>query len=200
MWNKRKEGGVFVISAPSGAGKTTIIRRLLRMPSLNLRYSVSFTTREPRKGERPGRDYYFIPHKNFEKKIKKGDFLEYAKVYSHYYGTDGSIVRSIQKKGHNVLIDVDTQGALKLKARKGFRAVYIFILPPSIKELRKRLLDRKREGTSEINKRLNEASKEMKRSKHYDYCVINKSIDKAVEDAKTVIQAELLRSSRYHIG
>jgi guanylate kinase len=197
MWSKPKKGKVFVVSAPSGAGKTTLTKKLLDDPSLNLRYSVSFTTREPRKGERNGRDYHFASEKVFLRKIARGDFLEYACVYGHFYGTDRRIVGHLQDSGSNVLIDVDTQGARSLQKRRGFRAVYIFILPPSLKELRERLVNRKRDDKKEIRKRFFEAKKEIWRARRYDYCVVNADIRQAVADIRNIIRAELLKTEQY---
>jgi guanylate kinase len=197
MWSKAKKGKVFVVSAPSGAGKTTLTKRLLGDPSLNLRYSVSFTTRDPRKGEKNGRDYHFVNEKVFLRKIAKGDFLEYACVYGHFYGTDRHIVGKLQDSGSNVLIDVDTQGARTLQRRRGFRAVTIFILPPSLKELRERLVNRKRDDKKEIHRRFLEAKKEIWRARRYGYCVVNADIRQAVADIRNIIRAELLKTEQY---
>ena len=197
MLNRIKKGVVFVISAPSGAGKTTIMKKLLKDKKLKLKYSVSCTTRHPRKGEKNGRDYFFLSKEKFEKKIKKGDFLEYANVYGHYYGTDRDVVENILNKGYNALIDVDTKGAAKLMKNKKFKANYIFILPPSMRELRKRLSKRKTESKEEFERRIKEASKEIKKAKRYDYCVINKDIKKAVDDVSAIMRACMLKSELF---
>lgn len=197
MWSKLKEGQAFVISAPSGAGKTTLMKKILADPSLNLKYSISCTTREPRKGEKHGRDYFFLSKKTFFRKIKKGDFLEHANVYGHFYGTDKKVVKKIQKQGSNVLIDVDTKGARSLQKHKGFHAVYIFILPPSLQELQKRLIKRRSEEKKEMKTRLREATKEIDQARRYDYCVVNATVSQAIQDIKAIMKAESLTISRY---
>ncbi len=197
MWSRKKEGIIFVLSAPSGAGKTTVMKELLKDKSLKLKYSISCTTREPRKGEKNGRDYFFLKESEFLEKVKNNEFLEYAKVYGHYYGTDRKTVMEIVKKGFNVLIDVDTKGAYKLMKTKGFKANYIFILPPSIRELKKRLARRKTESKRDLEKRIKEASKEIKRAAKYDYCVVNKNVNEAVSDLKAIIKASFLKREMY---
>ena len=197
MWSKKKQGKIFILSGPSGAGKTTLKQELLCLPSINFTYSISYTTRRPLQGEHNKKDYFFISEKQFQKKIEKGDFLEYAFVYGYYCGTDRKYVENILKKGHNVLIDVDIQGARALRRQKGFQAVYIFILPPSVAELRKRLVHRKRDKQKEIEKRLKAAEKEIAQARHYKYCVVNKSIKSMVEDIRAIIHSELLTSSQY---
>lgn len=197
MWSKRKEGKIFILSGPSGSGKTTLKQKILSCKGINFTYSISYTTRKPLKGEKHKKDYFFVSEKDFFSKMQKGDFLEHANVYGYYYGTDKAYVQSILKKGHNVLIDVDIQGARKLK-KLGLKAVYIFILPPSLSELKKRLEKRKRDNKKEIAKRLKVAQKEINQAKkHYEYCIINKSIKNMVEDIRAIIRAELLKSTQY---
>ncbi|MCK5708154.1 MAG: guanylate kinase [Candidatus Aureabacteria bacterium] len=199
MWNKKKEGKIFIISGPSGSGKTTLKQKILSCKDINFTYSISYTTRKPLKGEKNKKDYFFVSEEVFLSKVQHKDFLEYANVYGYYYGTDKAYVSSILKKGHNVLIDVDIQGASKLKKLKSFKAVYIFILPPSLSELKKRLEKRKRDNKKEIAKRMKVAIKEINQAKkHYEYCIINKNIKNMVEDIRAIISAELLKSSQYN--
>jgi len=198
MWNKKKEGKVFIISGPSGSGKTTLKQKILSHKDISFTYSVSFTTRNPLQGEENGKDYFFVSKSEFQKKIENGDFLEYADVYGSYYGTDALEVHKILEKGQNVLIDVDTQGAHSLrKCHLLKEAVYIFILPPSLQELEKRLTERKRDDRKEIEKRLSVAKKEIAEAHKYHYCIENRTIETMVKDIQAIIQAELLKSDQY---
>ena len=182
---------IFVISGPSGSGKTTLKQEILSRKDIPFTYSISFTTRSALQNEENGKDYYFTSKEEFQEKIENGDFLEYADVYDYSYGTDKHEVNKILEKGQNVLIDVDTQGANELKKQKGFKAIYIFILPPSIEDLKKRLTERKRDNIKEIEKRLNAARKEIAEKDKYDYIVENKTIEVMVKDIQTIIQKEL---------
>jgi len=182
---------LFVLSAPSGAGKTTLCRRLLAsVPELG--YSVSYTTRRPRPGEVDGVDYSFIDRGRFEAMIEAGDFLEWAEVFGHYSGTGRQRVIEKLESGLNVLVDIDVAGARQIKASFP-EAVFIFILPPTLQELIRRLKARGTEGEDELQKRLNEASVEIKARKMYDYLIINDSIDRAVDDLISLVNLEKLR-------
>jgi guanylate kinase len=193
MLNKLK-GLLLVISAPSGTGKTTLCNMLLKeFP--NLEFSVSYTTRKPRKGEVNGKDYWFVDRETFEKMIKEGDFLEWAEVYGHLYGTSKSQVVRALNEGRDVLLDIDTQGALNVK--KNFpEAVLIFILPPSLKELRRRLESRGTDDEETIERRLKVAKEEIKRALFYDYVVVNDVLEVAFENLKSIIRAEKCRTER----
>ena len=183
-----QKGLLIIISSPSGGGKTTVKNRLLElMPEMY--YSVSCTTRNPRAGETDGKDYCFISEEEFLKKKEKGEFLEFAKVYdSYYYGTlEGQIDENL-KKGKDVLLDIDTQGAIQVSEKK--ECILIFILPPSLEILKSRLFNRKTDSENEIWKRLKEAEKELKLVHHYDYAVLNDNIEQTVEKIKAIITAE----------
>jgi guanylate kinase len=184
-----------VISAPSGAGKTTICRELVKRHS-NIRMSISATTRPRAKGERSGRDYYFMSRQEFETKMKAGWFVEYAKVYGQYYGTPVSRVEKFLNQNRIVLFDIDTQGGRAVK--KAYPdAVTIFILPPSIAELKRRLYGRHRDTQSEIDKRLALALKEIKMRTKYDYTVINSVLDQAISRVESILESESLKSWRF---
>jgi len=185
-----KKGLIFVISAPSGTGKTTLCDRLLKiLPDLKM--SISHTTRQPRPYEKNGIDYFFIDKKNFEKMIANDEFIEWAEVYGNFYGTSKKVIFDLIKEGYDILLDIDTQGAKNI--RKLYPdSVLIFILPPSLQELEKRLLLRN-EDRDIIDKRLSKASQEISQYKFYDYIVINDSIEKALNDLLCIIYAERLK-------
>ncbi|MFA6119080.1 MAG: guanylate kinase [Parachlamydiales bacterium] len=181
------KGLFFIISAPSGTGKTTLIRMLTKECN-SIVESVSFTTRKPRKGEIEGIDYFFISEEEFEEKIKNNEFLEYAKVFGNYYGTSKSFVeQNLKDKKHIVLI-IDTQGAMKLKGK--IDAVYVFISPPSIEELRSRINFRNSNDEDDIKKRLEWSKEEMKLIKEYDYNIVNHDSHTSYEILKAIIIAE----------
>ena len=178
---------LIVISSPSGGGKTTLRNRLLEIFP-NLHYSISCTTRKPRSGEIEGKDYHFISQKDFESKLKNEEFVEYAKVYDYFYGTPLSEIDVPIKEGKDVLLDVDTQGALAIRGKR--EAVLIFILPPSLEILKGRLYNRKTDTENEIGKRLREAYREFQMANRYDYLVINDHLEHTVEKIKSIILAE----------
>ncbi len=180
-------GLVFVISAPAGTGKTTLVRMLME-EFQRVVESVSFTTRPPRENEVPERDYHFISEAEFEKKIKEGEFIEYAKVFGNYYGTSMKFLESQQEKGKHVILVIDTQGALQLK--KKLDAVFIFISPPSLEELRARLYRRRSESEEAIEHRLSWAEKEMALAPKYDYHIVNDNLKVAYEALKSILIAE----------
>ncbi|NGX34845.1 MAG: Guanylate kinase [Candidatus Anoxychlamydiales bacterium] len=182
-----KKGLFFIISAPAGAGKTTLTRMLTKEFESVIE-SVSFTSRKPRKDEKEGFDYFFVTKEEFEKKIKQGDFLEYAKVYDHYYGTSKSFVeKNLNEKKHVVLV-IDTQGALKLKNK--IDCTYIFISPPSIDTLRERMKKRADIDDVEIEKRISWANEEMKQILSYDYNITNIDLDQSYEELRSIFIAE----------
>ncbi|WP_141266226.1 guanylate kinase [Thermodesulfovibrio sp. Kuro-1] len=188
-----KKGIIFVISAPSGTGKTTLCERLLKiLPDLKM--SISHTTRQPRPYEKNGVDYFFVDKKNFEKMIVNDEFIEWAEVYGNFYGTSKKVIFDLIKNGYDILLDIDTQGAKNI--RKLYPdSVLIFILPPSLKELEKRLLLRN-EDKDIIDKRLSKASQEISQYKFYDYVVTNDSIERALNDLLCIIYAERLKTKR----
>jgi len=182
---------LIVISGPSGAGKGTIIKELLKRKP-DIVYSVSYTTRPKREGEENGKDYFFISKEMFEEMIKNGEFLEWAKVYDYYYGTSKEFVLKKLREGKDVILEIEIQGARKVREifdRKN--TIFIFIVPPSFKELKKRIEKRRRgETEEEIKKRLNFAKEEIKEAEKYDYIVINDDIDRAVEEVLCIINRE----------
>lgn len=180
-------GLLFVISGPSGAGKGTICQRLKEQGTIEL--SVSMTTRKPRPGEEEGKNYYFVSEEKFIETINRDGFLEYAKVYGNYYGTPKDIVLEKLAKNKDVVLEIDIQGALKVKESYP-KGVFIFILPPSMAELRKRITGRGSESEEDINLRLGETLKEVAYIDRYDYCVINDEIEEAVQRVTDIINVE----------
>jgi guanylate kinase len=185
----KETGLIYVISAPSGAGKTTVIKEFLKKHKKDFVLSVSVTTRLPRKNEKDGRDYFFYTREKFRKHIRKGSFLEYARVLSNYYGTLGKTVISAINKGKNVIMDIDVQGAAKIRRKMRGKCVTIFIVPSSsrsLAELKKRLINRRTETKKDVQKRLNLAKKELKEKGKYDYIVVNKDLEKAVKEIESI--------------
>jgi guanylate kinase len=191
-------GILFVISAPSGAGKTTICDALRQTPDFV--YSVSCTTRTPRAGEIEGEDYQFLSEADFETRIGNGDFLEYARVHEHYYGTLRQPVMSNLKRGVDVLIDIDTQGAAAIRncgdefIRRALSDV--FIMPPNLEELRRRLTKRGTETMEQIELRLLNAAREMELWRDYRYTIISQSMEEDLQKFRHIIGAERYLSSR----
>jgi guanylate kinase len=184
---------LFVISGPSGVGKNTIINALMKRVE-GLAYSVSHTTRKPRNGEVNGRDYYFVDEETFKKMIEDGYFVEWAKVYSDYYGTSFSGIKEKLSEGKDVILDLDVQGAMNLKA--SFKnSTLIFVIPPSVEELKRRL---KKRGMNQelIQKRLSNIECELKMAEKYDYIVLNDELEKAVKETEAIILAERCRTSK----
>ncbi len=178
---------LFVISGPSGVGKNTIISAVMQRVE-GLAYSISHTTRKPRNGEINGRDYHFVDEKIFKKMIENGDFVEWARVYSDYYGTSFSGIKKKLAEGKDVILDLDVQGGMNI--RKHFKnSTLIFVLPPSIEELKKRLS--KRETPDEIiEKRLSNIEFELKMAEKYDYIVLNDILEKAIRETEAIILSE----------
>lgn len=180
-------GLLFIISGPSGAGKGTICQRLKEQGVIEL--SVSMTTRKPRPGEEDGVNYFFVSEDEFKENIGKKGFLEYAQVYGNYYGTPKDIVLKKLEQNKDVVLEIDIQGALKVKETYP-KGVFIFILPPSMAELRRRITGRGSESEADINLRLGETLKEVAYIDRYDYCVINDDIEEAVQRVSDIIKAE----------
>lgn len=190
----KKKGILLVLSGPSGAGKGTVCHEV-RKKLDNMRYSISATTRKPRIIEREGREYFFLSKEDFEGKIKAGNFLEYAFVYDNYYGTPRDYVEEILNKGYDCILEIDPQGAMQIK-EKMEDAVFIFIVPPSMEELKNRLTFRGTEEAEEIAKRFNNAEKEFENMSNYDYVIINDKVEDAVHEVESIIIAEKLKTSR----
>jgi guanylate kinase len=184
---------VIIFSAPSGSGKSTIIDYLMKQ-GLNLHFSISATSRPPRGQEKHGVEYFFLTPEEFRTHIENGDFLEYEEVYKdRYYGTLREQVDHQLKRGENVVCDVDVLGGINIKRHYGKQALSVFIQPPSIEELRKRLEGRATDAQEVIEQRLQKASYEMSFATQYDYIIINDELEKAIQETKTIIQAFLSR-------
>lgn len=190
-----KRGILIVISGPSGAGKGTICKALLDKHK-DIYLSVSATTREPRKGEVHGVNYYFKTKEEFIQKVKENDFLEWAEVYGNYYGTPKSKVEEMLDSGKNVILEIDIQGALKVKENCGEDGVFIFILPPSMEELKQRIINRGSETPESLMRRFTSAYKEINYISKYNYGVINDTVDAAVEKIEHILAAESCRVDR----
>lgn len=186
-------GKLFIISGPSGAGKGTICQRLVNETKVEV--SVSMTTRSPRDGEVDGKSYYFTTKEDFLKKIEEGGFLEHAEVYGNYYGTPKAKVEEKLAAGTDVVLEIDIQGALNVKEAYP-NGIFIFILPPSMTELRKRLTGRGSETEESLNLRLSQTLKEISYIDKYDYCVVNGDLDEAVARVKAIVTAEHSRVSQ----
>jgi len=187
-------GLLIIISGPSGAGKGTICKSFMDR-NKDVSVSVSATTRAPRKGEVEGVNYHFMSKEKFEEKIKSNDFLEYANVYDNYYGTPKSNVEEILESGRNVILEIDIQGALKVKENTE-EGVFIFILPPSMQELKDRIIKRGSETKESLMKRFKSAYKEINFISKYNYAVVNDKVDIAVEKLEAIISAEKCRVDR----
>ena len=190
----KRKGIIFVISSPSGGGKTTICRKILS-DSPDLAYSVSVTNRRPRSGEKEGKDYFFISDEEFSGRIEKGEFAEWAEVHGHSYGTPRSFLEQSLSSGRDIILDIDVRGALRIK-KEYHESCLIFILPPSLKTLAARLKARGTEDKKEIEKRLARAKEELTFLKDYDYVVVNRDLSQAVEEVKSIITAERCRVGR----
>lgn len=181
------KGKLVIISAPSGAGKTTIVRHLLSS-SLNLEFSISATTRAKRAGETEGKDYYFLTPDEFRKSIDRGEFVEWEEVYNdHFYGTLRKEIERIWSEGRHVLFDVDVKGGINLKRVFGNDALSIFVLPPSVEELEKRLLNRGTDSMEKIMMRVTKAAGEMKFSDQFDLVIVNDDLEKAKTETVNII-------------
>ena len=190
----KRKGILFIISAPSGAGKTTLCKEVIDIFP-DLRHSVSYTTRQARPGEEHGRDYCFVPKEEFERMVTAGEFAEWAEVHGNLYGTALKTLEEYGEKGIDVILDIDCQGARQLKSsHEG--GVFIFVLPPSYNELRRRLDSRDSDSSDVIDRRIECAASEIKESRWYDYIIVNDVVSKAVEELKSVILAERCRTSR----
>ena len=185
------KGLLFVVSSVSGGGKTTVIRGLMDVLG-DLKMSVSHTTRKPRPGELDGRDYHYIPEDRFTKMISKGEFLEWAEVYGHYYGTSSGVVNSIAAKGDDAVLDIDVQGAMQVKAKRG-DAILIFIVPPGEREQERRLRERGTESDQDIKMRIEASRRELAFIHEYHYSVLNKDLDDAIDAVRSIVRAERCR-------
>ncbi|MDX5367278.1 MAG: guanylate kinase [Alphaproteobacteria bacterium] len=190
-----RRGLMLVLSSPSGAGKTTLSRRLLESDS-EIDMSVSATTRKPRPGEVDGKDYFFLSTEDFGIMRNKGEFLEYAKVFGNYYGTPRKPVEDALARGHDVLFDIDWQGTQQLDETAQEDLVKVFILPPSAQDLEKRLEKRAQDPADVVAARMAKASDEISHYQEYDYIIINENIDRAFMELQAILRAERLKRRR----
>ncbi len=191
---KSRKGILFVISAPSGAGKTSICRAILTLFP-KLRQSISFTTRAMRSGEQEGRDYHFVSKETFEKMVTTGEFAEWAEVHGNCYGTARKTLKSASEAGADVLLDIDFQGVDQLR-KSGLDGVFLFILPPNMEELLSRLESRNTDDDETIARRMSNAIAEIAESVKFDYIVVNDILEQAVEKVRAIMIAETLRTGR----
>jgi guanylate kinase len=190
-----RRGLMFVLSSPSGAGKTTLARELMSKTT-GLQMSVSVTTRPMRPGEVEGTDYFFIDKKRFDAMVKNNELLEHAPVFDHFYGTPRAPVEAALSSGRDVLFDIDWQGTQQLREKARADVVSVFILPPSAADLEKRLHTRAQDSDTVIRGRMSRASHEMSHWAEYDYIVINRAIDEAFAEVQSILKAERLKRER----
>ena len=187
-----KDGAMVILSSPSGAGKTTLVKKISKLN--NFVISISHTTRKPRINERNGKDYFFIKKSKFKNLIKERKFLEYANVFNNYYGTSKKFVTQNLKKGKNVLFDIDWQGSEKIKKKKlKFELLTFFILPPSKKVLKERLINRHKKDKNIVAERMNQFEKDVKRWNNYEYVVINDNLSRCYKEIISIIKQKLKR-------
>lgn len=193
-WNTHfwREGIFFVITGPSAVGKTTLMEKVLAGDD-GLSYSVSHTTREKRASELDGQDYHFVSKEEFKRIRYDGGFLEWAEIYGDYYGTSRAEIERIRDKGLDPFLDIDVQGAEQLRDKVSEKAVFIFIGPPSVKELRRRVEERGSEDRKTQVKRMEVAMEELRRAGEFDYLLINDQLDRALSDLRSIIRAERLK-------
>jgi guanylate kinase len=190
-----RRGLMFVLSSPSGAGKTTLARELLGKTD-GLQMSVSVTTRPMRPGEVEGQDYFFIDKKRFDAMVKGNELLEHAPVFDHFYGTPRAPVEAALQQGRDVLFDIDWQGTQQLREKARADVVSVFILPPSAADLEKRLHSRAQDSDAVIRGRMSRASHEMSHWAEYDYIVVNHAVDEAFAEVQSILKAERLKRER----
>jgi len=193
----QRRGLMLVLSSPSGAGKTTLSRQLLDNDS-QIQLSVSFTTREKRPGEKDGVDYRFVETATFRGMIERAEFLEHARVFDHYYGTPRAPVEAALNEGRDVLFDIDWQGTQQLKEKGREDLVTVFILPPSTRDLERRLITRAQDSPDIVAKRMAKAADEMSHWAEYDYTIINRDIATSLIELKSILTAERLKRERQY--
>ena len=190
-----KKGGIYILSSPSGAGKTTLVKKISK--NKNFSVSISHTTRLPRPNEKNGEDYFFTSKNNFKKLIKKGEFLEHAKVFNNYYGSSKKNIINKLKKGKNVIFDIDWQGTEQIIERKlNYKLITIFILPPSKQVLRERLSNRDMKDKLIVDERMKQFERDVLHWINYDYVVINDDIERCFDKINNLIEAEINSGSK----
>ena len=192
MKKMKKTGRYIILSSPSGAGKTTLAKKLIKK-NKNIELSVSYTTRKKRPNETDKKDYHFISEKEFMNLKKKKFFIEWARVFNHYYGTSLQKVKQLNKIGKDILFDIDWQGSRKIKRKLGNKVISIFILPPSKKELIKRLKNRAQDSTNTVNKRLSSFNSELSHWKEYEYVLINDNLQLATKQISLIIKEKKIK-------
>jgi len=186
---REERGMLFVVSAPSGGGKTTLCKEVItRLP--NFEHGISYTTRKRRQSEVNGRDYHFVSEEQFMQMVENDEFVEYAFVHGNYYGTSLNEIAKILSTGQSLLIDIDVQGAKQIEERYGDEGIFVFILPPDFNLLRQRLTERRSDPPDEIERRLEKAREEVRHYEDYDYVIINDDFELAVKELEAIILAE----------
>jgi guanylate kinase len=193
-----RRGLLYIVSAPSGTGKTTLCKQIVQMVP-NLWHSVSCTTRQARPGEEHGREYFFIDDRTFQEMIERQEFVEWARVYGHWYGTPRKAITDKLDRGVDVLLEIDTQGAAQIK-KKFQDGIYIYILPPSLKALRTRLQMRAGDSAEEIARRLKKAREEVWSYREYYYIVRNDDLKQSLKELESIFIAERIKTKRLDIG
>jgi guanylate kinase len=196
MNNLKRKGFPIILSAPSGAGKTTLCRGIVKLHP-EIYYSISVTSRPPRANEKDGQDYHFVPVKEFERMLEQGELIEWAMVHDNYYGTPRKQIEDRLNAGQDVIMDIDTVGARSIK-KLYTQAVSIFVLPPTFEELKKRLMGRATDSEEVISKRLNRAKLELQEIGDFEYWLINDRFEEAVKTVASIIEAERCRLERYN--
>ena len=191
----KRKGLLLVVSGPSGAGKGTICKAILEQND-QIKLSVSATTRKPRNGEVHGVNYFFLEKEEFTSMIEKGEFLEYAQIYDNFYGTPKAAIMETLAKGQDVILEIEMQGARQVK-KVYPEGIFIFVLPPSLKELKNRIVGRGTETAEELEKRFSCAFEEIKQIDDYDYFIFNKDVEKSVKELEAIISSEKNKVTRY---
>ena len=191
MSSSTRKPVVYIISAPSGSGKSTLVGKLLKQIG-DLDFSISYTTRAPRGREQNGKQYYFVSHDEFEQMIRADEFLEHANVFGNYYGTARRFLREAEQRGHDLLLDIDVQGAKQIKQRLP-NAISIFVLPPDRNTLERRLRERGEDAEDVIQRRLVTASREIENYDKYDYILVNDRLEESMESLQAIVLSERLR-------
>jgi guanylate kinase len=195
---ERRRGMLIVVSAPSGAGKTSLCREIRKVIA-NLGYSISHTTRSPRAGEVDGHDFHFVPEAEFRLMIDRGEFAEWARVHANLYGTAARSLEAALERGEDIMLDIDTQGARKLRIRYP-HGVFVFVVAPSMKDLERRLRERQSDAPQEIARRMARAVDEIAAWREYDYLIVNRHLDEAVRQLQCLIEAERCRTTRLSLS